>query len=29
VDIYHSDEFQSQIEEINHNSDETYWIIPD
>ena len=29
VDIYNSDEFQSQIEEINHNSDETYWIIPD
>lgn len=29
VDIYNSDDFQSQIEEINNNSDETYWIIPD
>lgn len=29
VDIYNSDEFQSQIEEINNNSDETYWIISD
>ena len=29
VDIYNSDDFQSQIEEINNSSDETYWIIPD
>lgn len=29
VNIYHSDEFKAQIEEINHNSDETYWILPD
>jgi len=29
VDIYNSDELQSQIEEINKDSDETYWIIPD
>lgn len=29
VDIYNSDEFKAQIEGINKNSDETYWIIPD
>jgi len=29
IDIYNSGEFQSQIKEINQNSDETYWIIPD
>ncbi|MEY8370839.1 MetQ/NlpA family ABC transporter substrate-binding protein [Aerococcaceae bacterium 50-4] len=29
VDIYNSDELKTQIEEINQNSDETYWILPD
>lgn len=29
VDIYQSEEFKSQVQKINEESNETYWIIPD